>query len=108
MRRFAPHAFVVLRVVAGVMFAMHGTQRLFGWPPGERAHEPLRVAASALELITGTLIAAGIFVPWAALIAAVAMAIGAITRRSELLALYTLLWLWIAAKGAEAQRRRGA
>lgn len=100
LRRFEPLFFVVLRVVAGVMFALHGTQRLFGWPAGERATGMLRIAASSIELITGTLIAAGIVVPIAAIIAAVTMLAGVVTRRTELIALYAFLWLWIAARAS--------
>jgi putative oxidoreductase len=108
MRRWPRLAFLLLRTVAGVMFAMHGSQRLFGWPAGQRAAEPLRIAASALELITGALIACGIAVPIAALAAGLAMAIGAITRRQELLVLYSLLWLWMAAESTTFVKRPDA
>lgn len=90
-------AFVTLRVVAGVMFALHGTQRILGWPAGGRATEPLRIASSAIELVTGILIAAGIAVPWAAGIAALTMIAGVAMRRTELIALYAVLWAYFAA-----------
>lgn len=82
------------------MFALHGSQRIFGWPTGERATGALRIAASTIELVSGTLIAAGIAVPIAALVAAATMLIGVVTRRTELIALYAFLWLWIAARSS--------
>ena len=103
MEKYAPRIYVALRFLAGVMFALHGSQRLFGWPPGERAHEPMRLAASTIELVTGTLIATGVLASWAALVAAIAMLIGFVMRREELLLLYALLWFWVA---AEEGRRR--
>ena len=106
MEKYAPRIYVVLRFVAGVMFALHGSQRLFGWPPGERAHEPLRIVASTIELVTGTLIATGVFASWAALVAAIAMLIGFAMRRQELLLLYSLLWFWVASKEAASRSRR--
>ena len=98
LRRAEPLLFVVLRVVTGLMLALHGSQRLLGFPPGERAAEPLRIAASSIEFIAGSLVALGLFTTWAALVAGVTMAIGFAMRRTELLALDALLFLWIAGR----------
>jgi putative oxidoreductase len=97
--RFERPALIALRVVAGTLFALHGTQRLLGWPPGGRATEGLRIASSAIELVTGALIALGIAVPWAAGIAALTMIAGVALRRTEIVALYAVIWTYVAARG---------
>ena len=99
LRRTEPFLFLALRAVTGLMLALHGSQRILGYPPGERATEPLRVAASAIELVCGLLVALGFFTSWAALLAGVTMAIGFAMRRTELLALDAVLFLWIATRG---------
>ena len=35
--RLAPYFYAILRIVAGLMFATHGTQKLFGRAKGRRA-----------------------------------------------------------------------
>jgi putative oxidoreductase len=53
--RHAPQLFAILRIVAGLMFAMHGTQKLFGWPGGkEPVAGTLFVAAGVIELVTAS------------------------------------------------------
>ena len=32
---YAPYLYALLRIVAGLMFAMHGSQKLFGIPGGK-------------------------------------------------------------------------
>ena len=49
--RFTPQLYALLRIVTGLMFAMHGSMKLLGWPPmpgggGGGGHlPPLRDAA---------------------------------------------------------------
>ena len=31
--RFSPQIFAVFRIVMGVLFAFHGSQKILGWPP---------------------------------------------------------------------------
>lgn len=110
--RFAPHLYAVLRIVAGLLFAMHGTQKLFGWPGGT---EPVPVTlfkiAGAIELVTGLLIALGLFTGFAAFLASGEMAVAyfwkhapngfwPILNDGELAALYCFLFLFMAAHGA--------
>jgi putative oxidoreductase len=78
--RLNPHAPAVLslfRIVFGLMFTLNGTMKLFGWPVGPAAavgNWPFWWAG-LIELVTGLLIAVGLFTPIAALIAAGEMAV---------------------------------
>jgi putative oxidoreductase len=121
--RYAPHLYAILRIIAGLMFAMHGTQKLFGWPGGK---EPAGVAlmriAGVIELAGGLLIAIGLFTSIAAFIASGQMAVAyfkahapegfwPILNQGELAVLYCFLFLFMAAYGSgiwsvDALRRR--
>jgi putative oxidoreductase len=118
--RYAPHLYALLRIIAGLMFAMHGTQKLFGWPGDQpRAGDPLMVAAGVIELVCGVLIAIGLFTSFAAFLASGQMAVAyfmkhapeafwPILNKGELAALYSFLFLFFAAHGAgiwSARRR---
>src|SRR4051812_36555606 len=73
--RYAPQFFAILRIVSGLMFAMHGTQKLFGWPGGKApVSAPLMLVAGGIELICGLLIAIGLLTGWAAFLASGEMA----------------------------------
>ena len=109
--RFAPHIFAVLRIVAGLMFALHGTQKFFGWPGGkDTATQPLMLVAGTIELVGGVLIAIGLFASWAAFIASGEMAVAyfmvhapqsfwPVLNEGENAVLYCFLFLFIAAHG---------
>ena len=116
--RFSAHTFALLRIVAGLMFAMHGTQKLFGYPPSEMMKggagglPPLVLAAGVIELVGGILIAAGLFTGIAAFISSGEMAVAYFTghashggfwpieNKGELAVLYCFVFLFIAAHGA--------
>ena len=110
---YAPQFFALLRIVAGLMFAMHGSQKLLGWPGGgERVAAPLMVAAGVIELVGGVLIAIGFLTGIAAFIASGEMAAAyfiahahpvlswPIMNKGELPVLYCFLFLYISAHGA--------
>lgn len=111
--KYAPYFFALLRIVAGLMFAMHGTQKLFGWP-GDGTPMPLASMmgfAGVVELVGGLLVAFGLFTGLAAFICSGQMAAaffmahfpkGAlpILNQGELAVLYCFLFLYIAAHGA--------
>lgn len=112
---YAPHLLAVLRIVAGVMFAMHGTQKLFGFPGEKETVElfSLMGAAGFIELVGGLMIVFGIFTNVAALIAAAEMAVAyfmahapqgwnPLLNEGEKAVLYCFLFLYIAARGAGA------
>lgn len=110
---YAPLLFAVLRIVAGVMFTMHGTQKIFGFPGEKETVElfSLMGIAGIIELVAGIMITLGLFAGIAAFIASGEMAVayfkahapqGAlpILNEGELAVLYCFLFLFIAAYGA--------
>ncbi|WP_188669353.1 DoxX family protein [Aurantiacibacter arachoides] len=69
----------ILRIMSGLLFLAHGTQKFLSFPDGERAGSGLAFAnagayAGAIELITGSLIALGLFTRPAAFLASGTMA----------------------------------
>ena len=129
-RALAPYAelaFTVLRVVAGLLFAFHGAQKLFGWhmPPGIEI--PLFSQAGiggVIELVTGLMIAVGVRTTWAAFLASGTMAVAYIqfhwklkfgsdflpaVNGGEPALIYSLLFLYMACRGGRPlwSSRRG-
>jgi putative oxidoreductase len=61
---WAPRALALLRIVAALLFIEHGTQKLFGFPPADRALPDVFTLlwfAAVLELVGGLLILVGLF-----------------------------------------------
>jgi putative oxidoreductase len=115
--RFAPQVYAVLRIFTGLCFAMHGSQKVLGWPGGMPAGElPLiAVVAGWMELVGGLLIAIGLFTSVVAFLCSGQMAVaywmghalpsGAkwyspLENQGELAALFSFVFLYIAARGA--------
>jgi putative oxidoreductase len=74
---WAPRVLSILRIVAALIFLEHGTQKLLGFPGGERAFVEFGTLswwAGLIEIITGTLLALGLFTRTAAFIASGEMA----------------------------------
>jgi putative oxidoreductase len=109
--RYAEALYAALRVVAGLMFAVHGAQKLLGAFGGQKAPiASLFGLAGVIELVGGLLIAIGLFASLAAFIASGEMAVayfmvhapkGAlpIQNGGELAVLYCFLFLYMAARG---------
>lgn len=108
----ASKAYAALRIVAGLTFLCHGTQKLFGWPiPAGFSPPPMILyIASPIEFIGGLLIAIGLYTRWAAFLSSGLMAaaywIGhgmnaffPIVNQGELAILYCFLFLFICAHG---------
>jgi putative oxidoreductase len=75
---FAPRALAVLRIMAGLLFLEHGTSKFFGFPvpfPMEGPLPTMLMAAGAIELVAGVLIALGLFTRLAAFVASGEMAV---------------------------------
>lgn len=111
--QYSPYIYAILRFVAGLMFAMHGTQKVFGFPGGGTPVElgSLLGIAGIIELVAGLLIAFGLFAGYAAFVASGEMAAAYFMRHSpkgfypilnqgELAVLYCFLFLYIASRGA--------
>lgn len=76
---YAPAAHGLLRFVSGLLFLAHGTQKILSFPGGERAGSGLALdnpgaIAGLIELVTGVLIALGLFTRPAAFLASGTMA----------------------------------
>lgn len=110
--RLAPYAYVLLRVAAGLLFACHGAQKLFGMFGGHRVPVASTLGlAGGIELIGGVMIALGFLAATAAFVASAEMAYAYVTSHAprgawpirnggELALLYCALFLYIACRGA--------
>ena len=112
--RYSSYIYALLRIVAGFMFMLHGTQKFFGFPPSQQPGGPLDALSTlgaAIELVGGFMILIGFFAGFAAFIASGMMAVayfmvhqpmGAlpIQNRGELAALYCFVFLYIASVGS--------
>ena len=113
LEKYSPYIYAILRIVSGLMFAMHGSQKVFGIPGGK---SPVPLASllgvgGILELVCGLLIALGLVASYAAFIASGEMAVAyfmmhashgflPIVNQGELAVLYCFLFLYIAARGS--------
>ncbi|HZX94845.1 MAG TPA: DoxX family protein [Myxococcales bacterium] len=120
-------AYLLLRVVTGLMFAFHGMQKLFGVLSQGRPPVGSQLwFGGVIELVCGLAIAVGFLTAWAALLASGEMAVAYVQfhwklnfgagffptiNKGELALLYSLVFLFIATRGAGGwglDRRRAA
>ena len=116
-RSWAPYILSIFRFLAGVMFACHGAQKLFGWfgglPPGIEVPAYIKYGAGGLEFFGGILVALGLFTRSVAFILSGLMAVAYFKGHAingfvpkvnggEPAVLYCWLWLFIAAHGPGA------
>lgn len=78
--RWSPFSLALLRIVSGLIFLAHGTQKFLGFPSGKAAWSGLALDnpgafAGVIELVAGALIALGLFTRPAAFIASGTMAV---------------------------------
>lgn len=127
---FSSPALSIFRIIFGLLFTLHGTMKLFGWPIGEAVPVGSWPAwwAGLIEVVAGVLITVGFFTRIAALIASGQMAVAYFWMHWELLSgdpasfwpaanggemaiLYCFAFLLLAATGAGVwsidERRRG-
>ena len=111
---WSPKLLSILRIVTGFLFIAHGTQKWFSFP-GPR-QQPVELMSSvgvagALELVGGALMILGLFTRSTAFILSGLMAFAyfmahapngfwPLVNRGELGALYSFLFLYLAAAGA--------
>ncbi len=109
--KYSDFLYALMRIVAGLLFACHGAQKLFGVLGGQKQEAPLMIAGGVIELVGGTLIAVGFFTGFAAFICSGMMAVAyfkqhaplgfwPIMNRGELAALYCFVFLFIASRGS--------
>ena len=113
--RFAEPTYALLRVAAGILFACHGAQKIFGVLGAQQVPEvgTQMWLAGMIELIGGSLIALGLAASWAGLIAGAEMVAAyfiahapkggtPLANGGELALLYALIFFYVAAHGAGA------
>jgi putative oxidoreductase len=110
--RYSEILYCVLRFIAGLLFACHGAQKLFGLFGGQvMTGKPLMLVAGIIEFAGGLLIALGLFTRIAAFVASGEMAVAyfmahaphgfwPIINKGELAVVYCFLFLFIAALGS--------
>jgi putative oxidoreductase len=110
--KFEPQAYALLRIAAGLLFAQHGAQKLFGALGGEAVQlASLMGLAGVIEFFGGLLIALGFFTSPVAFIASGEMAVAyfmahasrgpaPIQNGGELAVLYCFVFLYMAARGS--------
>jgi putative oxidoreductase len=108
-------AYFLLRVVAGLLFAFHGVQKLFGMFTDLRTPVATQIwFGGVIELAAGAAIAAGVFTTWAGFLASGTMAVAYVqfhwklelgtrlfpaVNQGELALLYAVLFLYVACHG---------
>lgn len=105
----------LLRIVAGLLFGLHGVQKLFGVLGREQAVDffSLYGLAGVIETVGGALIVLGLFsrivaiilsgeMAWAYFMAHAPEGFWPIVNRGELAALYSFVFLYLAARGGGA------
>jgi putative oxidoreductase len=109
---FAPYAYAILRIVAGLLFVSHGGQKLFGWFGGQ----PVPLAslfgvAAILEIVLGLLITIGLLTGYAAFVASGEMAVAyfmahfpksfwPLENEGEPAVLFCFIFLYMATQGS--------
>ena len=110
--KFSPQIYALLRIVSGLMFAMHGAQKLFGWPSGPAmTGNPMMLTAAIIEFVGGLMIGLGLGTRIAAFIASGEMAVAyfmvhakdsfyPLINHGELAVVYCFLFLYFASMGS--------
>ncbi len=112
----APKVLSLLRIVAGLMFIQHGTQKIFGFPAPARGPFELMSQmgiGGVLELVGGALIVLGLFTRPVAFILSGMMAVAyfqfhaasslyPLVNGGELAALYCFVFLYLSFAGPGA------
>ena len=112
MKSFAAQTYALMRIVIGLLFFCHGTQKLFDFPSALSFEgTPFVIyGAGSIECLGGLLIAMGLFTRWMAFVCSGLMAVAywmahgtkaffPIDNGGELAALYCFIFLFIAAHG---------
>jgi putative oxidoreductase len=120
--RWQPQLLALLRIVAGLLFLEHATQKFFAFPapfPMPGPLPPIEIAAGVIELLTGIFVTIGLFTRPIAFLAAGEMAVGYFmfhfphsfwpaVNMGEAAILYCFIFLYIVAAGPGAWSIDGA
>ena len=112
--RYSSYFYAIFRIVFGLSFMLHGTQKLLGWPPAKQPMgelPTLLLVAAIIEMVGGFLILIGFFASIAAFISSGEMAFAyfyqhqpggslPIINGGELAVLFCFAFLYIASRGA--------
>jgi putative oxidoreductase len=115
--RYTEYIYAILRIVVGLFFVLHATQKFFAYPPLPNGASmggqlpPLMIVAGVIELVCGLMILFGFFASIAAFIASGEMAVAYFmghfpngfwphTNSGEPAVLFCFIFLYIAAKGS--------
>ena len=116
--RYAEYFYALMRIVVGLIFVLHATQKFFAYPPlpngmgGAGGHlSPMMMTAGTIEMVCGLLVMFGFFASIAAFIASGEMAVAYFlghfpngfwphTNNGEPAVLLCFVFLYIAAKGS--------
>jgi len=115
LEKYQPQLLAILRIVVGLLFLEHATQKFFAFPvPFPVQPIPtLLLAGGAIELITGVLITLGLFTRLAAFVASGEMAFAyfyvhlpqgfwPVVNKGEAAILFCFIFLYLAAAGPGA------
>jgi len=113
--RFQNQAYALLRIVSGLNFAVHGSQKILGLFGGPIEHFPSQIwVGGIIELFCGLATALGIKTRWAAFLVSGTMAVAYIQfhwrlrlglmfiptlNKGELALVYCFLFLYLATQG---------
>jgi putative oxidoreductase len=114
--RYSEITYALMRVITGLLFAVHGAQKLFGVLGGHKPPVGSQLWIGAIiELAAGALIALGFYTRAAAFLASGTMAVAytqfhwkfaldsaffPVINKGELALVYAFVFLFVAAKGA--------
>jgi len=109
---YRPYLYALLRIVAGLLFAQHGAQKLFGALGGKPVELMSQMGlAGVIEFVGGLMIALGLFTSPVAFLASGQMAVAyfqahaprgfwPIANGGEAAALFCFVFLYFAAAGS--------
>ncbi len=111
MSKFQDETYAAFRIVFGLLFVFHGTQKLFGFPAAGPDLNPMLAAAGVIELVGGAMVAVGFMASWAAFLCSGTMAVAywiahglnhlfPSVNKGELAVLYCFAFLFISARGS--------
>ena len=107
-----PSIYALFRIIFGLIYFQHGTQKYFGWPSAMPGHLPtLMRVAGVIELACGFCIMVGLFAEYAAFLASGEMACAyfiahfphgfwPLTNHGETPVLLCFAFLFMATRGA--------